>query len=131
MTEIDEACRSALERIDGALACGVLDLESRALLGVHRAAHGLGALDERITRSLSEIARSDRLAQVAGHPGSAEADRPLLNAIHVRTLRGMHFAVSIREARYLVVLVTDPSIPVGMGWARLKSVARDIERRVD
>ncbi|MBX7221486.1 MAG: hypothetical protein K1Y36_16165 [Blastocatellia bacterium] len=46
MGKIDDACREIVGNVDGAIACGVVDLDSGMLLGIHNTAQYTQTLNE-------------------------------------------------------------------------------------
>jgi hypothetical protein len=134
VSDIDASCRQVVEKVEGALACGVVDLGSGMLLGMYNAAAGATLLDELVAAATMDLFRGssvDRIERmVRQHRGLPERNGQRLEEIHVTSIRNFHFAKAIAGGRAVIVLVTAKSTNIGMGWAQLKAVIPEVEARV-
>jgi hypothetical protein len=123
-----------VEKVDGALACGVVDLGSGMLLGMHNGAEGTGLLDELVAAATMDLFRGssvDRIERmVRQHRGLPQRDGQRFEEIHVTSSRNFHFAKAIAGGRAVIVLVTTKTTNIGMGWAQLKAVIPEVEALV-
>ena len=120
MPAVSEQCREVMRAVDGAVACGILGLEEGVLLGYHAGASGMhpdalkivaAAARELFIGSVSRLAVLARGADDGAH----------LHEIHLGATHHHIFAKHLVEQRRALVLVTEKSISIGMGWAMLRS----------
>ncbi len=116
---LNDACRDIVRAVDGAIACAILGLERGFLLGYHEHEGGLKA--DAVTL-VGEAARElfvgsvGRLASLDEDGGETALNEALLTAT-----RHHIFAKRLPEQRRAVVVITDKTISIGMGWAMLRS----------
>lgn len=131
MGKIDEVCQEVVNRVDGGVACGVVDLDTGMLLGLFNAAGYPQTLNEIVGAAAVDLFRGPSVTRieelVRSHRGQAEDGRHYLQEVHITTENSCHFVKTIREGRAVVVLVTRRSTNLGMGWAQLKSAIPSIE----
>ena len=133
MGQIDDACREVTSNVDGALACGVVDLDTGMLLGVHHASHGT-ALDEAIAAATMDLFRGEgvgRIEQmVRSQRGLPENGEHHFQELHITSQHNYHFAKTIKGGKAVMMLVTKKTTNIGMGWAQVKSAIPSIEPHV-
>lgn len=131
MGKIDDSCRNVVNRLEGAAACGVVDLSTGALLGVHNSAAYPPTLDEAVATATMELFRGGGVARVEEmvlqHRGVPEGGAQHFEEVHISSKHNYHFAKTIANGKAVVVLVTRKTTNIGMGWAQLKSVIAEIE----
>ncbi|HEX7807822.1 MAG TPA: hypothetical protein VF608_03840 [Thermoanaerobaculia bacterium] len=131
MGKIDEACKVIVDKVDGAVACGVVDLDTGMLLGIHNSAQYTQTLNEVVAAATMDMFRGpsiNRIQQmVRSHRGLPENGEQYFQEIHVTSAHNYHFAKTIRNGRAVIMLVTKKSTNIGMGWAELKSVIPTVE----
>ncbi|MDC0723726.1 response regulator [Nannocystis bainbridge] len=106
---LDAACRRLGESVDGALVCAVVDLASGDLLGYH--ARRIGAVP------LTEAALA--AAGVALFGGRLALGR--LQEVQLTAAEHYVFARRLAGRDWSLVLCTDRSISIGLGWAQLRA----------
>ena len=131
MGKLDDSCRDAVNTVDGAIACGVLDLRTGAVLGFHNGSTYPQALYESVAMKTVEIFRDSGLARleelVRKHRGVPDDGARDFAEVHIASPHAYHFAKTIANGKAVILLVTKKTTNIGMGWARLKSVLADIE----
>ena len=131
MGKIDDTLKAVINKVDGALACGVVDLDSGMLLGIHNSAGYTQSLNELVAGATMDMFRGPNVtrieAAVRAHRGMAEDGGHYLDEIHVTSSHNFHFAKTMKGGRYVVMLVTKKTTNIGMGWANLKAAIPGIE----
>lgn len=134
MGKIDDACKEVVESIDGATACGVVDLDTGMLLGLYNAAGYTQTLNEAVAAATMDMFRGSNVARVEemvrDHRGVAEDGAHYFQEVHITSEHNYHFMKTIKEGRSVMVLVTQKTTNIGMGWAQLKSAIPRIEPHV-
>jgi hypothetical protein len=131
MGKIDDALKQVVSKVDGAVACGVVDLDSGMLLGIFNSAGYTQSLNELVAGATMDMFRGPNISRieqaVRAHRGEPEDGAHYFDEIHVTSQHNYHFAKSIKGSRYVVVLVTKKSTNLGLGWASLKSAIPTLE----
>lgn len=131
MAKIDDACREVVGKVDGAVACGVVDLDSGMLLGIHNGSQYTQTLNEVVAAATMDLFRGPNIGRieqmVRSHRGIPEDGAHYFQEIHVTSEHNFHFAKTIRGGKAVIMLVTKKTTNIGMGWAQLKSVVPVIE----
>ena len=134
MGKIDDACAQVVDKVDGAAACGVVDLDTGMLLGIHNKSSYTQTLNEVVAAAAVDLFRGPNVSRieqmVRKHRGMEENGAHYFQEIHVSSEHNYHFMKAIKGAKAVIVLVTKKTTNVGMGWAMLKSVIGDIEPHV-
>lgn len=131
MGKLDDVCRTLVLRMNGAVACAVVDLETGLLLGFHKTGRYSLAPDEIVAAALVDLFQGANLRRIAQamrmrRGGAAGAPRPFTE-IQISSDHNFHFAKTLREGRVTVMLVTDKTPNIGMGWAQLKAALPALE----
>lgn len=131
MSKIDDVLKGVVSKVDGGLACGVVDLESGMLLGIHNAAGYTQSLNELVAGATMDMFRGPNIARieqaVRAHRGVSEDGAHYFDEIHVTSAHNYHFAKTLKGGRYVLMLVTKRTTNIGMGWANLKAVLPSVE----
>ncbi|WAS90791.1 response regulator [Nannocystis punicea] len=106
---VDAVCRRFSESVDGALACAVVDLAAGVLLGHHQ--RRVGAVP------LSESALTATCLDLFG--GRLALGR--LQEIQLTASEHYIFGKRLAGREWALVLCTDRSISIGLGWAQLRA----------
>ena len=134
MGKIDEACEEVVLQVDGARACGVMDLNTGLLLGSHTAAEHPQALNEAVARATKDIFCGPHLdgirRMLLSHRGLPESGDSSLQELHIISAHIFYFAKTIGDGRTVILLVTGKAINIGMGWAQLKASIPTVEALV-
>jgi hypothetical protein len=121
MGEKDQACREVMNNVDGAVACGIVELSTGRLLGFH-ALKRTPALEEAIVAATLSM-----LCRRSGRDAAAERGEAMALEVHVVSGHGYHFARVLEGGRSAVMLVTSRSTNAGMGSAQFKAVIPKVE----
>lgn len=131
MVNIDEACRAVVAKTDGALAAGVVDLDSGILLGIHNAAAYTPALNELVAAATMDMFRGPNLGRVEQmvrmHKGLPENGEHYFQEVHITSAHNFHLAKTLRGGSAVLMLVTKRTANLGMAWAQLKAAIPVIE----
>jgi len=134
MGKIDDACAVVVDTVDGGVACGVVDLDTGMLLGIHNNAAYTQTLNEVVAAAAVDLFRGPNVSRieqmVRKHRGVEENGAHYFQEIHVSSEHNYHFMKTIKDGKAVIVLVTKKTANIGMGWAMLKSAIGDIEPHV-
>ncbi len=134
MGKVDDACKSVVEAVDGAVACGVVDLDSGLLLGIHNNSQYTSTLNEVVAAATMDLFRGANVGRVEqmvrSHRGVQENGEHYFNEVHVTSAHNFHFAKTIKGGKAVMMLVTKKTTNVGMGWAQLKAAIPSVEPHV-
>tara|TARA_B100001750_G_scaffold213108_1_gene195387 strand:+ start:3132 stop:4451 length:1320 start_codon:yes stop_codon:yes gene_type:complete len=131
MGKIDEYCKNAVDKVDGGVACGVVDLDTGMVLGVHNNAGYSQTLNEIVGAAAMDMFRGPNVSRVEqlvrSHRGMPENGEHYFEEIHVSSRHNFHFMKTIKGGKAVIVLVTSKQTSIGMGWASLKSIVPEVE----
>jgi hypothetical protein len=131
MGKIDDSCRQVVDKVDGGVACGIVDLDTGMLLGIHNSAQYTQTLNEVVAAATMDTFRGANVGRVEqmvrSHRGVPENGEHYFEEVHVTSKNNFHFMKTIKGGKAVIVLVTKKSTNIGMGWAMLKSVIADVE----
>jgi len=124
MASINDVCARVVKDVDGALACGVVDLNTGLMLGVAHSipyftqtyldAVAAGAVDMFRGRGISAV--EELLSSVRGTKLEKSVQE-----MQMTTTGTYHFmSVCPDKQNALVVLITNKKVNIGMGWASLR-----------
>ena len=134
MTTYDDACRQVVEQTKGGLACGVVDLESGALLGTFHSARE-AQISDRAAAATKDLFCGGPMGTVDDvvrkHRDVPPSGERHFQEIHITSSQGLHFAKMFARGKAAIMLVTEKSTNIGMGWAQLKSAIAQLEPLVD
>ncbi len=131
MVTLDEACENVVKRVNGAIACAVVDLDSGFALGQHDSERWGEAIREAMATVALEIFRGARVTEVARalreqlHGG--EGEEHYFDEVQLTSPDHLYFAMVLPTGRCALILVTNKTTNVGMGWAQLKSASTEIK----
>lgn len=120
MAAMDQACREVMSNVEGAVACGMVELPSLQLLGFH-AVRRTPALEEAVVAAAVTLLfrGAARATPATSAPAALEA--------HVASENGYHFAKVLEDGKTAVVVVASRSANVGMGSAQLRAVLPKVD----
>jgi hypothetical protein len=131
MSKIDETLKAVVNKVEGAVACGVVDLDSGMLLGIHNGSNYTQSLNELVAGATMDMFRGPNITRieeaVRAHRGIGENGEHYFDEIHVTSKHNYHFAKTLKGGRYVMMLVTKKTTNIGMGWAHLKSAIPGVE----
>ena len=131
MGKIDDACKDVVSKVEGGVACGVVDLDTGMLLGIHNGSQYTQTLNEVVAAATMDLFRGSNIGRieqmVRAHRGIPENGEHYFQEIHVASEHNYHFAKTLNRGRAVIMLVTRKTTNIGMGWAMLKSMIPTIE----
>lgn len=131
MTSVEDICCDVVGSLEGAVAFGVIDLSSGALLASHQDASEPRVLGRTTAAVLADLLRGPhvtRLEHLArARRRAAATDGPTFHELHMTSENTHHFSKRIQGGRAAVVLVTRGATSIGMAWAQLKSAIPRVE----
>jgi len=131
MGKIDDACREVVSKTDGAVACGVVDLDSGMLLGIYNSANYTQTLNEIVAAATMDLFRGPNVGRieqmVRSHRGQSENGEHYFHEIHITSAHNFHFAKTLKGGKAVIMLITKKSTNLGMGWAQLKAIIPSVE----
>jgi hypothetical protein len=131
MGKMDDACKKVVDGVDGAVACGVVDLDTGMLLGIHNSSQYTQTLNEVVAAATMDVFRGPNVSKieqmVRSHRGVPEDGNHYFDEVHVTSAHNFHFAKTIKAGKAVVMLVTKKTTNVGMGWANLKRAIPELE----
>ena len=131
MGKMDDACKKVVESVDGAVACGVVDLDTGMLLGIHNSSQYTQTLNEVVAAATMDVFRGPNVSKieqmVRAHRGQTEDGAHYFDEIHITSRHNFHFAKSLKGGKAVVMLVTKKTTNIGMGWANIKSAIPELE----
>lgn len=131
MSKIDDACKNIVNNVDGAVACGVVDLDTGMLLGIHNSAQYTQTLNEVVAAATMDLFRGPNIGRVEqmvrAHRGIPENGEHYFSEVHITSANNFHFAKTIKGGKAVIMLVTKKTTNLGMGWAQLKSAIPVVE----
>lgn len=131
MGKIDEACKDVVTKVEGAIACGVVDLDTGMLLGIHNSAQYTQTLNEIVAGATMDLFRGPNVGRieqmVRAHRGAPENGEHYFQEVHVTSAHNFHFMKTLRGGKAVIVLITKKTTNIGMGWAQLKAIIPAVE----
>jgi predicted regulator of Ras-like GTPase activity (Roadblock/LC7/MglB family) len=129
--EINSILKDIVNNVDDALGCGVVDLRTGMLLGLHHTvpyftqsyldAVGAAAVDLFRGKNISNVYKL-----LASHAGS-EDNVGRIREIQTTSDHTFHFMTTIpHSSDALLVLITGKKANIGMGWATVRKAVTDI-----
>jgi hypothetical protein len=131
MGKIDDACKEVVNKVEGAIACGVVDLDTGMLLGIHNASQYTQTLNEVVAAATMDMFRGANIGRieqmVRAHRGVSENGEHYFQEVHVTSEHNYHFAKTVKQGKAVIMLVTKKTTNIGMGWAQLKAIIPMVE----
>ncbi len=131
MGKIDDACKKVVENTDGGIACGVVDLDTGMLLGIHNNAQYTQSLNEIVAAAAMDMFRGSNVGRVEKsvrqHRGVAENGEHYFEEVHISSEHNLHFCKTVKGGKAVIISVTNKTTNIGMGWAQLKAAIPEVE----
>ena len=129
MSKLNQSCQAIVEDVNDALACGVVDLGTGMLLGVHHIVpHFTQSYLDAVAAAAVDMFRGknvrrieDLLTKQRGRPAKDSFEEIFISSPMV-----FHFMKIIRDKNAVVVLTTKKTTNQGMGWASLRNAIESI-----
>jgi len=125
MAKLDDILQTVVSNVDGALGCAVVDLNSGLLMGVaHNVPYFTSSYLEAVAAAAVDMFRGKNIRAVESLLASQRGkpvEKTLLE-VQMTTEKTLHFMSIVKEKPdYLVVLITNKSTNLGMGWAAVRN----------
>lgn len=134
LEKIDTACQRVVTLVEGGVACGVIELQSRRLLGIHNVRDTSDTHDGLVAEATVDLFRGpsvSRLEAMLREPrGDEGAAEHVLEEVQLTSRHHHHFAKTLEGGRAVILLVTKRSTSLGMGWAQLRAAIPVLERLI-
>jgi hypothetical protein len=125
MASLNEVCKEIVGTVDGALACGVIDLSSGLLLGVaHNVPYFTQSYLDAVAAAAVDMLRGKTVRAVEALLSNTRGKKVenSIKEIQMTTEMTYHFIATIPEKPdSAVVLITSKKTSLGMGWSGVKS----------
>jgi len=129
MASTQEICAGVVEDVSDCLACGVVDLNTGMIMGVHHTvSYFTQSYLDAVAAAAVDMFRGKNVRRVeemlSKHRGTEISDA--FEEIFISSLHVFHFMKLLREKEAVVVMVTRKTTNQGMGWASLRSSLGDL-----
>lgn len=125
MAKLDDVLQQVIFDVDGALGCAVVDLNSGLLMGVaHNVPYFTSSYLEAVAAAAVEMFRGKNVRAVESLLSTQRGKtvEKTLQEIQMTTEKTLHFMSLVKgKPDYLVVLITNRSTNLGMGWAAVRN----------
>jgi CheY-like chemotaxis protein len=129
---LHDACRRAVEAVEHARACGIVDLEVGTMIGVHGVDGFESGAEAILAAGTVALVRSPSLERLdaiaAGGEPLGPGERTPIREVRLSSERDYHFVRVVEGGQIAIVLVAAREMNPGLGWAQLKAVLPSIER---
>jgi len=131
MADINQICESVVNDVQDAQACGIVDLNTGMLIGVHHTVpHFTQSYLDAVAAAAVDMFRGKTVRRVeellSKVRGSEVKDS--FEEIFISSPVVYHFMSLIRGKEAVVVLVTKKTTNQGMGWSSLRSAIGEFEK---
>jgi hypothetical protein len=132
LPKVDVACERVVNAVAGAVACAVIELNARAVLGMHNR-HGTSEeRNEMVAAATADLFLGPNTSRfesmIHEQPRDTGLDEQSFEEVQLTSRHGLHFAKTFKGGRAVVLLVTSRNTSLGMGWAMLRSAIPIFER---
>lgn len=126
---LNAICQGIVDDVTDALACGVVDLNSGMMMGVHHnVPYFTQSYLDAVAAAAVDMFRGKTVRRVEQLLGK-QRGQPIQDAfedIFISSIKVFHFMKLLREKQAVVVLVTKKTTNQGMGWASLRAALDDV-----
>lgn len=129
--DASRVCAELAQRVEGTLVCAVVDLDARALLGLHDALGLLGERPEFLVDDTVDLFESTSLVDIDDQIETENGPKSGVHGLHeVRVLssHACRLAVSLHKKRRVIVLVTWRDTNPALAFWHLKATLPRFER---
>lgn len=124
MASINDICGDIVRKVDSALGCAVVDLDSGLLLGVsHNIPYFTQSYLDAVAAAAVDMLRGKNVRAVEDMLGNMRGtnEEHLIEEVQMTTKNTYHFMAVIPEKpNALVVLITSRKANLGMGWVAVR-----------
>jgi hypothetical protein len=129
MIDLNVTCRKVVEDVPDALACGIVDINTGMIMGVHHTvSYFTQSYLDAVAAAAVEMFRGKTVRRVeeliSRHRGQEVRDS--FEEIFISSVKVFHFMKLIAQKNAVIVLVTKKTSSQGMGWAMLRQHEADV-----
>ena len=127
--EVDACCQQVVTKVDGAIACDVVDLETGQLLGAFASSEAVEGPYQLSAAPIIQLFRGG--AGRSDEHGKAEAPRAeaQFDEFQLTSKDRIHFARALANRRVILMLVARRSANLALGWAQLRAAMGSMETK--
>jgi len=125
MASLNDVCKEIIGTVDGALGCGVVDLNTGLLLGVaHNVPYFTQSYLDAVAAASVDMVRGKTVKAVedllSKNRGNKVVDS--IKEVQMATENTLHFIATVTgKPNAMVVLITNKKVNLGMGWAGVRN----------
>ncbi|MDH5667583.1 MAG: hypothetical protein OEY86_06195 [Nitrospira sp.] len=125
MASLNDVCKEIIGSVDGALGCGVVDLNTGLLLGVaHNVPYFTQSYLDAVAAASVDMVRGKTVKAVedllSKNRGNKVVDS--IKEVQMATENTLHFIATVTgKPNAMVVLITNKKVNLGMGWAGVRN----------
>jgi hypothetical protein len=125
MPSLNDVCKEIIGSVDGALGCGVVDLNTGLLLGVaHNVPYFTQSYLDAVAAASVDMVRGKTVKAVedllSKNRGAKVVDS--IKEVQMATENTLHFIATVTgKPNAMVVLITNKKVNLGMGWAGVRN----------
>ncbi|MBX3236299.1 MAG: hypothetical protein KF814_09115 [Nitrospiraceae bacterium] len=124
MASLNDLCKEVITNVDGALACGVVDVNTGLLLGVsHNVPYFTQSYLDAVAAAATDMVRGKTVRAVESLLSTQRGKKVenSIKEIQMTTEATYHFMATLpQKPNCLVVLITSRKTNMGMGWAGVR-----------
>ncbi len=128
---IHENCQKALISLKKALACGVIDLKKKEFIHLSTESQFSKNKENEISAKLLDVinggGRTLLFEMARKHFKVNDGQSVIEKEVQFSFGQWYYFGKTIKNRKYMVVLITGEKINIGMAWVRLKSIIPTME----
>jgi hypothetical protein len=123
---MNKLCADAYDDVDGAVAVGVVNLETGAMIGLH---HKVAYFNDAYIKLVSEQAvalfNGDGVKQIESElsKNSGKVRKQTMSEMYMKTSHTQHFMVALPKVKAAIVLVTNTAALQAKGWFAVRRIA--------
>lgn len=129
MGKLDDMCQQIVTEVDGAIACGIVDLETGMMMGVfHNVPYFTQDYLDAVAAASVDMFRGRNVSRIEQLIAKQRGTTPehAFQEVFMSSKGTFHFMKVIESKNSLVVMVTKKSTNQGMGWSALRMGISDI-----
>jgi hypothetical protein len=123
---MNKLCAEAYDEVDGAIAVGVVNLETGAMIGLH---HKVAYFNETYVRMVADQAvalfNGPGVKQIESElaKNSGKARKQTMSEMYMKTTHTQHFMVALPKIKSAIVLVTNTAALQAKGWFAVRRIS--------
>ncbi len=129
MGKMDQLCQQIVSDVDGALACGIVDLESGMMMGVyHSIPYFTQDYIDAVAAASVDMFRGRNISRIEQLIAKQRGNTPehTMEESFMTTKGTYHFMKVVPGKSSLIVLITKRTTNQGMGWSAVRMSVGDV-----